>query len=70
MRKQNNVNEFNACDCAEGKTQRTLRWEGDRRVYDEVYTPTGLHVHDCAYIRERNAALRLPAGEAAPEETE
>ena len=48
------------CQCAESKTQRTIEFENNdpkRRIYDETFTPTGLNVHDCAYIVRRDAVL-------------
>lgn len=36
------------CTCAEGFSRQTD---------DGELIPTGLHVHDCAYIKRRNAAL-------------
>lgn len=47
---QNLTASFVMCDCAEGKIQ--VFRKGMSRP-DEV--PTGLEVHDCEYIRARNA---------------
>jgi len=62
------------CQCAESKTQRTIEFENNdpkRRIYDEAFTPTGLNVHDCAYIVRRDAVLnqaeRIALNETQPD---
>jgi hypothetical protein len=51
-----------SCACAEGQTKRLNyidKYSGshDGKIYDKVPTPTGLHVHDCEYVMQRNLVL-------------
>ncbi len=45
------------CQCEEGMTYRKFSVD----EFEGHQTPTGLHVHDCEYIRQRNKLVPLAA---------